>query len=356
MAAPPPDPNNLTWAKLVSSQTVNLTDITGEVDTFPITLFDKYFHAAGRSLIIFGVNIGMCFMVATVVLILSKPEKRRTPIFILNLLALAFQFTRMVLVCILYNGPAFTIEVVFLGTNVMVSDTALSPSYIDPFFTIAWYIVVIASLVLQVRVVFGVEQKLRNFLAFALSLLGLATLGFVTADSIDVLKGNINKSGNTDPWDVWVGLTGRILWTITVGVSSLIFVSKLMYLIFRRRKMGFKGFGPLHIIVIMGAQCLFVPRMSLSICILTFSNLRHYRLLRPHRWIRHHWRNLLDVLHATLGCMGFFRSRKFLSCPSPRWQQYLRHNRFRRSLLLKEERLFILERDKGNSVCCSHRC
>ena len=82
------NPNNATWAAIVADQTFNLTSITGRVEPFRLSEFDYLLHDIGRALIVFGVNMGMCVMVAAVVLILSKPEKRRTPIFALNIVGL----------------------------------------------------------------------------------------------------------------------------------------------------------------------------------------------------------------------------------------------------------------------------
>jgi pheromone alpha factor receptor len=256
-----PNPNDPVWAKQIASQTFNLTDVFGDVDTFTLPEIDEFFHATGRSLIIFGVDIGMSVMVAVVLLLLTKPDKRRTPIFALNVAGLSLQFIRMVMVSILYNGVNRTVEVAFLATTVLTPQSAFVPAYIYIIITIFWYIVITTSIILQVRVVFGAEPRAQKYLTCALGLLGLATVGFTITDQADIFKGSLAKTGQDDAWQPWVELVGRILYTVTVGISSAIFVAKLLYLIHRRRKMGFTGFGPLQVIVIMGAQCLLVPRM-----------------------------------------------------------------------------------------------
>jgi pheromone alpha factor receptor len=199
-------------------------------------------------------------MVATVLLLLTKTEKRRTPIFALNLAGLTLQFLRMLMVSILYNGPNKTIGVAMLATTTLTPASAFTPAYIYIVITIFWYTVIISSLILQVRVVFGAERTARTYLTYGLGLLGLAAVGFTVTSQADIFKGSLAKTGHTDSWKPWVEFTGRMLYTITIGVSSAIFVAKLLYLIHRRRKMGFKGFGPLQVIVIMGSQCLLIPR------------------------------------------------------------------------------------------------
>jgi pheromone alpha factor receptor len=203
----------------------------------------------------------MCAMVAIVLLLLSKPDKRRTPIFILNISALTLNFFRMLFATILYNGQIFTLRVQFLDDNVYTTVADFVPLYLYTIITIIWYVIMIVSLIVQVRVVFGAEPKTQKYLTYALGALGVTTMGFVLTYQVTIFKGSLPPTYDSFPdWMSWVGLVGRLLFTITVGISSGIFVAKLLYLIHRRRRMGFKGFGPLQVIVIMGCQCMLVPR------------------------------------------------------------------------------------------------
>src|SRR5271169_126823 len=154
-----PNPKNVTWATIVATQTFNLTDITGTVNTFSLADFNVVMHSVGRSLTIFGVNMGMCFTVALVVLLLTKPDKRRTPIFALNIAGLSFQFIRMLMVAIFYNGPDYNFQTNLLGDTVLLSSSIFIPVDINAIITIFWYTVIITSLILQVLVVFGTERK-----------------------------------------------------------------------------------------------------------------------------------------------------------------------------------------------------
>jgi len=280
--SPIPSPNDPVWSEEIASQTFNLTDITGNVDTFTLSIFDAMFHDLGRSLVIFGVNMGMCITIAIVVLILTKREKRRTPIFALNIAGLLLQFLRMLLSAIDYNGPNFTLEYQMLGENALIPNSAYVPVYLYTFATIPWYIVIISSLILQVRVVFAAEPKAQKFLTWGVAFLGLAAITFNITGEVEVFKGNVEKAGVSAEWFPAVVETGRILYAITVGVASFVFVAKLMYLIHRRQKMGFKGFGPLQVIVIMGAQCLVVPRTSPSMKFPNLSRIFDLRFLCQH--------------------------------------------------------------------------
>jgi len=261
---PIPSPNDHAWSEEIASQTFNLTDIYGDVFNLSLSDFDDYFHDAGRSLVIFGVNIGMCVTIAIVLLLLTKPEKRRTPIFSLNLAGLILEFFRMLMTAIIFTGPNFVIASEFLSDNSLTPESSFVPIYLYTFATIPWYIVIFTSLILQVRVVFGAEPKAQRYLTWGLGFIGLAAMGFNITAQADTFKGQVERTGDLDIWFNWVVLTARILYTLTVGLASLTFVAKLMYLIYRRQRMGFKGFGPLQVIVIMGTQCLIVPRTCLG--------------------------------------------------------------------------------------------
>jgi pheromone alpha factor receptor len=259
-----PDPNNATWAAIVASQTFNLTAIDGESYTFNLSDFDTVAWSYGQSLVILGTDIGMCAVLGIVLLLLTKPEKRRTRIFILNIAGLALQFVRMLLAAIQYNGINSGMAVQLLGTITLSPMSSFIPAFIYMIVTMFWYMAIITSIILQVRVVFGTERTTRKFLTFGLGLLGFAAVAFNITTQSDDFKGYLKKTGETDPWKPWVELTGRILYTVTIGLSSAIFVAKLLYLIHRRKKLGFRGFGPLQVIVIMASQCLLIPRTSPS--------------------------------------------------------------------------------------------
>jgi pheromone alpha factor receptor len=279
---PIPSPNDPVWSEEIASQPFNLTDITGNVDTFTLSDFDALYNDLGRSLVIFGVNMGMCITIVIVVLILTKREKRRTPIYALNVAGLVLQFLRMLLSAIDYNGANFTLEYQFLGENALIPNSANVPLYLYTFATIPWYIVIISSLILQVRVVFAAEPKAQKYLTWGVAFLGLAAIAFNITGEVEVFKGNVEKAGVSATWYPRIVETAHILYAVTVGVASFVFVAKLMYLIHRRQKMGFKGFGPLQVIVIMGAQCLIVPRTSPSMKFPNVSRIFDLRFLCQH--------------------------------------------------------------------------
>lgn len=248
-------PDALKWA----NQTVTLIDIYGDINNFTLSDFDDFLHSQGRSLIIFGVDIGMCAIVAIVSLLLTKPEKRHTKVFALNFIGCTLQFIRMLLAAITYNGPDHCIDVDILGANVAPASLVSVDIYI--FATILWYIVIETSLLFQIRVVFCTEATAQKYSTCALGFLGLATIGFVTTDQIGDFIANLHGTSSPAFLDL-VEFIGRVLFAIFVSISSTMFVANLIYLMIRRSKEGISGFGPLQVISIMASQCLIFPRIS----------------------------------------------------------------------------------------------
>ena len=262
MATAVPNPNDPVWAQHIATQEFNLTDITGAVDTFSLSDIDSYFFLKSRSLIVFGVEIGLCIMLTIVLLLLTKPEKRRTLIFGLNIAGLVLETIRFIVTAINYNSSNFSVGVQFLGATAQLPGDFSVPLDIYSVVTIFWYAVVEASLVLQVRVVFGAERKLQTILTLGLGFLFTVTAVLKIAVQAIIFKAQLQKEGTSGAAFNGLDLAGTILFTITVGISSAIFVGKLVHLIHRRKKMGFHAFGPLQVILIMGAQCLLVPCTS----------------------------------------------------------------------------------------------
>jgi hypothetical protein len=99
--SPVPNPKDPVWSKAIASQTFNLPDIFGTVNAFGISDIDDYFHAVGRSITVFGADIGMCVTAAIFLILLTKPDQRHTPIF--ALIFFSFHFICSIILACRYN-------------------------------------------------------------------------------------------------------------------------------------------------------------------------------------------------------------------------------------------------------------
>jgi hypothetical protein len=259
-AIPPVDPNSLAWNEYVVNQPINLTAVDGSWQVVPLSQIDHYFLSNGAALVIYGLGTGMAFTVFCAMLLLTKPEKRHTVIFGLNLSGLVLLFIRCVCDCAVYSDRGRGIGPNILGALLVLSQRDYVPIYIFILASLFWYLVTIASLVLQVRVVFGAEPKVQKLLTIFLVLGGLFVMGFSSAFQGISFKESLEQA--PDDLSTWVRQTAQISFVTLEGIASAIFVGKLLFLIQRRRRMGFRGFGPLQVICIMGVQCLIIPRNS----------------------------------------------------------------------------------------------
>ncbi|SRR5579859_4196045 len=254
------NPNDPRWIAHIATQYFNLTDITGANVPTSLTDIEDFFHHKSNSLIIFGVQVGLCMMLSVVLILLTKSEKRRTAIFALNITGLILETIRFITIAVQYNSVLFSIAVQVLGAVALETKDDFVAPVIYSVSTILWYAVVETSLVLQVRVVFGAERKLQKILTIVLGFLFAVTAGFKIAVQAWNTKAILSRVlGINDPVFVGINRTAQLLFVLTVGLSSAIFVAKLIYLIRRRQKMGFQAFGPLQVILIMATQCLIVP-------------------------------------------------------------------------------------------------
>ena len=121
------------------------------------------------------------------------------------------------------------------------------------------YCTIVATLALQVRVVFSATPRTQRIITIIVSVAGSLLVALELTEGIFYII--IVFSG--EPIPQWVITTTGIFFPTFVGLCSLTFLFKLALTIFQRRNAGITKFGPLQILFIMSCQCLVVPRNSL---------------------------------------------------------------------------------------------
>src|ERR1700721_404731 len=162
----PLDPSSAAWASEVAAQTVNLTALDGSAVTLSLYDIDDFYVGTEQGLIVTSFGMGMCAVLFIAMLVLSKPEKRRTIIFGLNLGGLFIQFMRCLMNSIISTNMGFSLAQQFLDLTPLFTMRDYVPQFMFISFTILWYMVILSSLVLQVRVVFAAEPKYKKFFTF----------------------------------------------------------------------------------------------------------------------------------------------------------------------------------------------
>lgn len=247
-----------------ANQSVELTYPDG-VNTFMAPLGDASAlqRLAIQSGIIFGIQIGVCVVLMLILALLTKPEKRRSVIFVLNQTALGFIFIRAILQCLVILGPFWNFYNYYLSYYPDV-EGAKRLSVTSDVFGFLVTVTVELSMIFQIRVVCCTLRALwRNLITIVCLLVALLVCSFRFA--LLIINSDyaiVHIETLTDEKYATINLYASFTNITTVAsiiFFSVIFCSKLGHAIHHRRKMGMKQFGPMQIIFVMGCQTMFIP-------------------------------------------------------------------------------------------------
>ena len=217
--------------------------------------------------IIYGVQIGLCVLLLLVLLLMTKPDKRRSLVFALNVIVLLLLVFRNILPCaqlrdLFYNYYNWQLHWYPEGSALKSAQgLSLATEIISLFVNIAIY----SSLVLQVRIVCGNISRLVRMIVFGLcGLMALVTctvrLVLAIVNGKYLILGVQTATLEQQNLVNRIGSASNILSVTSIALYSLIFNVKLAIAIHARHTMNMKQFGPMQIIFVMGCQTMVVPR------------------------------------------------------------------------------------------------
>jgi len=260
-AIPSANPTSVPWnIWLDDGQTFNLTDVNGNSEQFTVSDISQLTYYFISTLAIQGFILGFSSMLLIVLTILTPLKKAKRPIFICNYAALLLVAFKAITVIGTYcNQFIYGFGEEELGALAQYPASNLTgPDVFAAILSIFIYLLVIPSLILQVRVVFAAEPTTQKIITVVLGASGLALLGLQIAWQVAGIQNAVHPTNPINLTNnVWTAF--HIGFVVFIGVSSLLFLYKLIITIYRRRRMGFKQFGPLQVLVIMFVQCLFIP-------------------------------------------------------------------------------------------------
>jgi pheromone alpha factor receptor len=258
-AVPTPNPTSAAWSVFLDTQSFNVTGLDGTPTTLSLVDIDLYVYMMVVAGVVYGFCVGFVGMQIIVLVMLTDAKKMRRPIIVLNLVSLILFEIRALMNTIELCAPFFTgIGETFIGAvaqytiNPYIANTLAL--FVQPFL----YMSIIASLILQVRVVFSSEIFVRKILTIFLCLFGSVLLAFEIAYCVYNIIANFQQAVTVNE-PAWLYPVTEDLFLTFLGISSLIFLYKLGITIRMRRRLGLKRFGPLQILFIMSAQCLVIP-------------------------------------------------------------------------------------------------
>lgn len=233
---------------------------------FNVTIpeLDEFILYSVQISINYAAQLGASLLFLIVLLLLTKPDKRKSPIFIINSIALTLNVLRTLLQCLYFTGPFSETYAYFSLDYSRVSASDYANQVTITVLTFLLLVCAEASLLLQVRVVCVTLRQAHQRLIFALSVLiaGLA-MGFRLAFCIENAK-YILSLQSLFPLH-WLASATNITTSISICWFCAVFIVKLGFALDQRKKLGMGAFGPMQIIFIMGCQTLIIPGMSLLV-------------------------------------------------------------------------------------------
>ena len=243
-------------------QNVTMYNPDGTILPVNIEEVNQYRLYSARLGISFGSQIGASFVLLLVLLLLTRSEKRRSSIFILNAL------------CLLVNSLRCIFSACYLTGNLMhpynllsgfysFNTTDLAVSIISNTLSFVVTTLVMASLSLQVWVACVTTSNLqRIFIMGVTTAMALVCVGFkfafMVATHIATLQ-LVDRGVDKLSAGSWITQAVAIL------LYSCVFTWKLGYAIVQRRRLNILQFGPMQIVFIMGCQTMIIPGRPLPV-------------------------------------------------------------------------------------------
>ncbi|PVH91933.1 hypothetical protein DM02DRAFT_544792 [Periconia macrospinosa] len=259
MAESSVDPNLDRW-----NQDFTLIGPDGKPFVTNMAEFDFMRQWGIRVAINWASQIGASGILLFVLLLLTKREKRKSSIFIINALCLILNTTRSVLQCVWLTTDYYHPYSVVANDYSRVSALDEGNTIASNTILLILVILIMVSLSLQVWVVCITLKPLHKFLIMGgTTLVALVAIGFRFAVAI-IDNIQTKKQETMKPYTSLI-MNMHITQAVAVWVYSCIFTFKLGQAILQRKRMNMTQFGPMQIIFIMGCQTMIVPAIFTSL-------------------------------------------------------------------------------------------
>lgn len=263
------------------AQSLTLLLSDGTPFNVSMTELDSFILYKVQISINYAAQLGGSLVLLIVLLLLTKPDKRQSAIFIFNVLSLILNVIRNVIQCVYFTGP-FTEVYAYFGqdySRVMTSDYATSIA--GTVLTTILLVCVEVSLILQVRVVCVTLRRVYREAILVFTILNaLLAIGFRLA--LCILNAQAILQAKSEFSLHWISSASNIVFTVSICSVCAVFVIKLGYALDQRKKLGLGQFGPMKVIFIMGCQTLVVPGMCIYLYWnLSITNIEFSHILDP---------------------------------------------------------------------------
>lgn len=256
---PAPNPSSAAWNLYLNNQSCQVTGLDGAPTNISFLKINALMYELSVENTCAGFSLGFSSLLLIILLLTMPVSKLRKPIFLLNLISLFLVAFNDLLVILVNSSLVPNVGLQLLDASNPFPNSDETTNIMHILVALLLYPTTLTSLVMQVRVVFTAEILTRTIL----TIIGAIGVIFQTGITFSWVVYNIRASLNwSDSLPMWMYTVLRAFYTFFVGVASLIFLGKLGFTIYRRRKMNIRQFGPMEIIFVMFCQCLVVPGIS----------------------------------------------------------------------------------------------
>ena len=243
-----------------NTQQVTFHYSNGEPFNVSVSDLDEFVQYNVRVCINYGSQLGASIVLLVILLLLTRREKRTSSVFLLNVLALFFNITRLLFEVIHFTTGFEKVYPYFSYDYSYVKRSAYVISILSVVLETLLVISVEVSLVLQVQVVCAtLRRRYRRALLAVSIMMALVPIGFrvgwMVMNNIYIMM----VADMTPIW--WLESATNIVITISICFFCTVFVSKLGYAIKQRKRLGVRDFGPMKVIFVCGCQTLTIPAL-----------------------------------------------------------------------------------------------
>lgn len=253
-------------------QIVTLHSQDGTNFTVGMDTLNEFRFYGVRTAINWGTQIGASFILLLVLLLLTRAEKRRSFIFVVNALCLTTNTIRCILLSCYLTGNMWHPYAQASGDWSRVTTTDLATSAAANTMNLLVATLIYISLTLQVWVVCVTTIPIQRYIIMGVtSSMACIALGYKAAAQIYNIKQTLIYQ-TMEPY-LGVMAISYVLQSVSIWLFSCVFTYKLGYAIIQRRRLKMPQFGPMQIVFIMGCQTMVIPGTFLLACLLARTRL-----------------------------------------------------------------------------------
>lgn len=238
-------------------QTIVIVDRLGEEVPVSLENVNEFTHYGVKIGIVWGSQIGAALITLVLLLVLSRPEKRRSTLFVSNVLSLFLCIFRGITNVLYYTSNWYTLYVIATGDYSQIPLSDYVNSILATTTSLLLLICVEVSLVIQANIVCTTVKRPWRIAIMIIS--GLVAVAVIAVRLWQTILNNQMTMGEDVLGLDQVASLSSILLVTSICFFSLVFCCKLGLAIRNRRQLGLKQFGPMQIVFIMGTQTLIIP-------------------------------------------------------------------------------------------------